>query len=74
MGTLKEAQILIAHWRRLYNTVEPDRSWGRRPPAPETIAWQGFALTNVASLPVVRRPASGLAESGAMNGSVQRQR
>lgn len=33
--TLKEAQILIEHWRRYYNTERPHSSLGYQPPAPE---------------------------------------
>ena len=44
--TLKEAQILIADWRRLYNGLRPHSSLGQRPPAPETIAWPGFSLAH----------------------------
>ncbi len=33
--TLKEAQILIEHWRQEYNTVRPHSAPGYRPPAPE---------------------------------------
>jgi hypothetical protein len=46
--TLKEAQILTADWRRLYNALRPHSSLGQRPPAPETIVWQGFRLTDIA--------------------------
>ena len=46
--TLKEAQILIAGWRRLYNGLRPHSSLGQRPPAPETILWPGFALSDFA--------------------------
>jgi len=46
--TLKEAQILIANWRRLYNGLRPHSSLGQRPPAPETIAWPGFSLADYA--------------------------
>ena len=35
--TLKEAQILIEHWRIPYNTVRPHGALGYRPPAPESI-------------------------------------
>jgi len=35
--TLKEAQILIEHWRRHYNTIRPHSALGYRSPAPETI-------------------------------------
>jgi len=33
--TLFEAQVLVARWRRHYNTVRPHSSLGYRPPAPE---------------------------------------
>ena len=36
--SLKEAQIVIATWRRRYNTVRPHSSLGYRPPAPQTFA------------------------------------
>jgi transposase InsO family protein len=36
--TLKEAQVLIAQWRKEYNTIRPHSSLGYKPPAPETIA------------------------------------
>jgi putative transposase len=39
--TLKEAQILIANWRRLYNGLRPHSSLGQRPRAPETIVFPG---------------------------------
>jgi transposase InsO family protein len=45
---LREAQILTADWRRLYNGLRPHSSCGRRPPAPETIVYQGFKLADVA--------------------------
>ena len=35
--TLWEAQILIAGWRKEYNTVRPHSSLGYGPPAPEAI-------------------------------------
>ena len=35
-STLREAQLLIERWRRLYNTVRPHSSLGYRPPAPES--------------------------------------
>ena len=35
--TLKEAQVLIEHWRQHYNTIRPHSSLGCRPPAPETV-------------------------------------
>jgi len=34
--TLKEAQVVIEDWRKLYNTIRPHSSLGYRPPAPET--------------------------------------
>ena len=34
---LREAQILIEEWRRLYNTKRPHSALGYKPPAPETI-------------------------------------
>ena len=34
--SLREAQILIEHWRCHYNTVRPHSSLGYRPPAPES--------------------------------------
>jgi transposase InsO family protein len=45
-STLREAQILIASWRRLYNGLRPPSSLGQRPPAPETITWPGFSLAD----------------------------
>ncbi len=33
--TLKEAQVVIKHWRRHYNTRRPHSALGYRPPAPE---------------------------------------
>ncbi|MEO0625261.1 MAG: transposase, partial [Pseudomonadota bacterium] len=35
--SLREAQILIEHWRRHYDTERPHSALGYRPPAPETI-------------------------------------
>jgi len=46
--TLREAQILIADWRRLYNGLRPHGSLGNRPPAPETIVFPGFSLADYA--------------------------
>lgn len=37
--SLAEAQILIAAWRRHYNTVRPHSSLGYRPPASEAVPW-----------------------------------
>ena len=46
--TLKEAQILVANWRRLFNGLRPHSSLGQRPPAPETIVFPGFSLADYA--------------------------
>jgi transposase InsO family protein len=35
--TLKEVEVLLGQWRRIYNEVRPHSSLGYRPPAPETI-------------------------------------
>ena len=59
-STLKEAQILIAGWRRLYNGLRPHSSLGQRPPAPETIVWPGFALSDFAPPASMREVALGL--------------
>ena len=37
--TLREAQVLIEHWRREYNQIRPHSSLGYRPPAPEAVEW-----------------------------------
>ena len=58
--TLKEAQILIADWRRLYNGLRPHSSLGNRPPAPETIVWQGFALADWGPPALTPEPCMGL--------------
>ena len=42
--TLKEAQILVANWRRLYNGLRPHSSLGQRPLAPETTACRASPL------------------------------
>ena len=54
--TLKEAQILIEHWRREYNHIRPHSSLGGRPPAPETIAWPGFSLRDYGPHALTREP------------------
>ena len=36
-NSLAEAKVLIAQWRRHYNTVRPHSSLGYRPPAPEVV-------------------------------------
>ena len=46
--TLKEAQILVEHWRREYNHLRPHSSLGGRPPTPETIVWPDFSLRDFA--------------------------
>jgi len=43
--SLKEAKVLIEHWRRHYNTIRPHSALGYRPPAPQTI------VPNRANLP-----------------------
>ena len=58
--TLKEAQILIEQWRRLYNGLRPHSSLGQRPPAPEAIAIPGFSLSEFAPPKPMREVALGL--------------
>ena len=58
--TLKEAQILIEHWRREYNHLRPHSSLGGRPPAPETIVWPDFSLKDYAPPALTREPALAL--------------
>jgi len=57
---LKEAQILIEHWRREYNHIRPHSSLGGRPPAPQTIAWPGFSLKDYGPPAFTREPALSL--------------
>ncbi len=59
-STLKEAQVLIAGWRRLYNGLRPHSSLGQRPPAPETIVWPGFALADWGPPTLTPEPSMGL--------------
>jgi len=35
--TLKEAQVLIEQWRKLYNNVRPHSSLNYQPPAPQAV-------------------------------------
>ena len=42
--SLKEAQVVIAKWRVLYNTLRPHSALGYRPPAPAAMAPQMAAL------------------------------
>ena len=35
--TLKEAQVIIEHWRQHYNTKRPHSALDYRPPAPEVV-------------------------------------
>ena len=58
--SLKEAQILIEHWRREYNHLRPHSSLGGRPPAPETIAWPELSLREYAPPTLTRRRALAL--------------
>jgi len=48
--TLLEAKVLIERWRQAYNTVQPHRALGYRPPAPEGSAalCGGFGPRNTA--------------------------
>jgi transposase InsO family protein len=46
--TLLEAKVLVARWRRHYNTMRPHSSLGYRPPAPE--AFQSTARVAEANL------------------------
>jgi putative transposase len=58
--TLKEAQILIEHWRREYNHIRPHSSLKGRPPAPETFLWSGFSPKDYAPSALTREPALSL--------------
>ena len=58
--TLKEAQILIANWRRLSNGLRPRSPLGNRPPAPETVVVPGFSLTDFAPPASMREVGRGL--------------
>ena len=58
--TLKEAQILIEHWRREYNHIRTHSSLGGRPPAPETIAWPDFSPREYEPPAFTREPALAL--------------
>ncbi len=35
--TLKEAQVLIEQWRKLYNEIRPHSALGYKPPAPAAL-------------------------------------
>ena len=35
--TLKEAQVLIEQWRKLYNEIRPHSALGYKPPAPAAV-------------------------------------
>jgi putative transposase len=59
-STLKEAQLLIEHWRREYNHIRPHSALGGRPPAPETLAWPGFSLADYAPPALTRKVALAL--------------
>ena len=37
LDSLREAKVLIEHWRREYNEIPPHQSLGGKPPAPEAI-------------------------------------
>jgi transposase InsO family protein len=59
-STPKEAQILVAGWRRLCNGLRPHSPPGNRPPAPETIVFPGFSLADFAPPKPVPAVALGL--------------
>ena len=40
--TLREAQVIIEHWRNHYNTRRPHSALGYRPPAPEVVVPNGM--------------------------------
>jgi len=44
--TLREAQVLIEEWRKLYNTKRPHSSLGYRPPAPESVLPKNSIMAN----------------------------
>ncbi len=58
--SLKEAQIVVADWRRLYNGLRPHSSLKQRPPAPETLLFAGFSLADYAPPSKAREVALGL--------------
>jgi putative transposase len=58
--TMKEAQILIEHWRRQYNQLRPHSALGGRPPAPETMAWPAFSLKDYGPPAITHEPALSL--------------
>ena len=51
--SLKEAQILIEHWRQHYNPIRPHSSLGYRPPTPKTVLPRP-AFAPLHSVPPVR--------------------
>jgi hypothetical protein len=59
LSTIKEAQILVADWRRLYNGLRPHGSLGQRPPAPESVVFPGFSLSDFAPPKPMREVAPG---------------
>ena len=50
--TLKEAQVVIEHWRHEYNHVRPHSSLGYRPPAPEAVLPVGAGSAPLRQLPL----------------------
>jgi transposase InsO family protein len=58
--TLKEAQILIEHWRREYNHIRPHSSLKGRPPAPETLLWPRFSIKDYAPPNLMQEPSLSL--------------
>ncbi len=49
---LKEAQIIIERWKRLYNTIRPHQTLGNKAPVPETVApdWGEACHVNIVLL------------------------
>ena len=59
-STLKQAQIVIASWRRHYNTIRPHSALGYQPPAPEVVMPARSAAqprpASPSALPLAQRP------------------
>ena len=55
--TLKEAEVLIEEWRRIYNQIRPHSSLGYRPPAPEASTLPGKLHPDAWLRPQNLRPA-----------------
>ena len=50
--TLKEAQVIIEHWRQHYNIIRPHSSLGYRPPAPQTFSHNPIPLSTQEAHPM----------------------